>query len=116
MDSTLARAAWLFMRRGVHLFRPPNTARSAYRRISLVVRSRAARLGCRPHPKKCTTRHVWSIRLHTQSTLSRQFFTRPRLHDRVGPPGARAAVRGLVSWHLFTGDARRSVDHGRAFW
>src|SRR6185369_8124446 len=108
MDSTLAGAARIFVRRGLHLLRPPDTTRLTYRRVRFVVRSRVTRVGRGSYPKKRTTRDLWPVRLHTQSALSRQLFTRPWLHDRVGPARPRATLRGPVSWHLFAGDARRS--------
>src|SRR6185437_14649371 len=116
MDSALARAARILVRRGVHLFRAPNATRFTDRRLGVVTRSRVARLGGRPHPEKCTARHFRPIRLHTQSALSRQFLTRARLHNRVRSISAGAALRGSFSWHLSTCHARRSLAYGLALW
>src|SRR6185369_13384710 len=75
MDSTLAGAARNFERRGLHLLGPPHSARFGHRRVTIVVRSRVTRVGRGSYPKKRATRDLWSVRLHTQSALSRQLFT-----------------------------------------
>src|SRR5262249_10449107 len=116
VDSALASAARVSVRCSVHLLRATYSKSSCDRCFSFVTRPGTARVGGRPYPKKCATRHLWSIRFHPQSALSRQFPPRSRLHDRFGPAGPGPLVCCPVSWHLFTGDARRSVDNGRALW
>src|SRR5437868_9447188 len=112
MDSALARAARVCLRRGVHLVRAANSPSVVDRGVRVASGSRDACLGGGSHPKKCTTRHVWSIRLHSQSTLLRQLSPGPRIHDCLSPSAAWDPVCCPISWHLFAGYERRSLDYG----
>src|SRR5688572_22007122 len=82
VDSALASAARLFMRGSVYIFRQADAQGFAYRSVGVFAGPGTARLGCRTHPKKRATRHLRSLRFHTQPTLPRQLSARAWLHDR----------------------------------
>src|SRR5689334_1364249 len=104
------------MRRRVFGFGETDKDCATRGRVRFAVGSFDSRVGRGSHSQERGARDVWSVRVHAQPALLWEFFARARLHDRVGPTGSRVAVCGPVSWHLFSGDARRSLDVGGALW
>src|SRR6266404_6008690 len=112
MDAALARAARIRLR-GNFLFAEPATAADAGNwRRDRATGARSARVGNGPPQKKRCPGCHGPVRLHTQSALSWQLSDRTRLHHSFWKTRFGNSLRGIISGHLCSRDARR-IGHAR---
>ena len=105
MDSALARAARISLRGAVYRVRATAPGHASYWVWHFNIRAAHSGLGIGTYPKELGLSYIRTLRIHTQSALSRKLHTRPGLYRRRRPLAVSYPVRFVVSGHLFAGDA-----------
>src|ERR1044071_7577276 len=107
MDSALASAARVSLRRSLYSTGATATVDSRHRRRGFDYRFDVAGLGIRSYTKEFCPRRLGTLRVHTQSALPWQLHFRAGFHDWRWTLAIGRAVRRPVFGHLFPGHARR---------
>src|ERR1051325_6519648 len=113
LDSALARTFRLFVCSDLSRTRQADAEVSSDRCRCFVDWTCDSRLGGRTYSKEFAVSCFGAVCLHKESSLPGKLHSGPRVHDCFGSLVTCRCFCGLISGHLFPGDARRSLDIDR---
>src|SRR5882672_5375331 len=116
MDAALAGAARILLRGDFLFVEPATTLNVGSWRRDRLARTSFARVGNRSSAKERCSRYHRAVLIHAQSALPRKLCDGSRLHRCLRTTSAGNSIRGIISGHLCSGNARRIGDPREIVW